>query len=71
MIVVSACYSGIYTDALADDYTLVMTASNSTQPSFGCSNMANFTYFGEAYFKNQLQQHTSFVDAFYQAKDLK
>jgi len=69
VIVVSACFSGIYTDVLADEHTLVMTASNSTQPSFGCSNMNDFTYFGEAYFKSQLQQHSSFVEAFYQAKD--
>ncbi|WP_084683783.1 C13 family peptidase [Psychromonas hadalis] len=46
VIVVSACYSGIYIETLADEYTLVMTASNAEQPSFGCSNSANFTYFG-------------------------
>lgn len=68
VIVVSACFSGIYVDALENEHTLVMTASNAMQPSFGCSNTADFTYFGEAYFKNQLTTNASFIDAFEQAK---
>jgi len=68
VIVVSACFSGIYTEALKDKHTLVMTASNASQPSFGCSSTANFTYFGKAYFKEQLTTKTSFIEAFNQAK---
>ena len=35
VLVVSACFSGIYT-ALADADTLVITAADATHPSFGC-----------------------------------
>ena len=68
VIVVSSCYSGIYVGYLRDKHTLVMTASNASQPSFGCSSTADFTYFGKAYFKDQLATDTSFIEAFEQAK---
>src|SRR5206468_2735190 len=48
IVVVSACYSGAYIDALRDDQTLVMTASQADRPSFGCSEKRDATYFGEA-----------------------
>lgn len=64
VIVVSACYSGEFVNVLADETTMVMSASDPYQTSFGCSNTADFTYFGEAYFKNALSTTTSFIDAF-------
>ena len=55
VIVVSSCYSGTFVDALRDDDTLVMTASAKDRNSFGCSNEADFTYFGKAYFDEALR----------------
>ena len=55
VIVVSSCYSGTFVDALRDDDTLVMTASAKNRNSFGCSNEADFTYFGKAYFDEALR----------------
>jgi hypothetical protein len=64
VIVVSSCYSGAFVDALKDDDTLIITASARDRNSFGCSNEADFTYFGKAYFDEALRASDSFIDAF-------
>lgn len=70
VIVVSACYSGGFIDALRDDNTLVIAASAPDRNSFGCSNEAEFTYFGKAYFDEALRRTRSFIDAFEIARPL-
>lgn len=67
VIVVSACYSGGFVEALKDEHTLVIAAAAPDRNSFGCSNEADFTYFGKAYFDEALRQTHSFVEAFAQA----
>ncbi len=69
VVVVSACFSGSFIDALKDDQTLVITAAAVDRTSFGCANENEFTYFGEAYFKGALAKTYSFVDAFELAKE--
>jgi hypothetical protein len=68
VVVVSACYSGTFVDALKDDGTLVIAASAADKNSFGCSNDADFTYFGKAYFDEALRRTYSFTEAFDLAK---
>ena len=68
VIVVSACYSGGFIDALKDDNSLIMTASDADRNSFGCSNRRKFTYFGEFYFDDQLREQYSFIEAFTDAR---
>lgn len=68
IIVVSACYSGGFIDALKDDNSLIITASAPDKNSFGCSNEADFTYFGKAYFEEALHKTDSFIKAFDMAK---
>ncbi|HUQ75247.1 MAG TPA: C13 family peptidase [Burkholderiales bacterium] len=70
VIVVSACYSGGFIDALRDDYTLIITASRHDRSSFGCADEADFTYFGRAFFKEALPASRSFQDAFAKADAL-
>lgn len=70
VIVVSACYSGGFIDALKNDNTLVITSAAPDRTSFGCSNEADFTYFGKAFFHDALSKTNSFVDAFTLAKPL-
>jgi TPR repeat protein len=70
VVVVSACYSGGFIDALKDDNTLVITSAAPDRTSFGCSNEADFTYFGKAYFHDALSKTNSFIDAFNLAKPL-
>ena len=48
VIVISSCYSGGFIPALKDERTLIMTASRTDRVSFGCSEEADFTYFGNA-----------------------
>ncbi|MGH6932082.1 MAG: C13 family peptidase [Dongiaceae bacterium] len=68
VIVVSACYSGSFIEPLKDDNTLIMTAARHDRTSFGCGNENDFTYFGEAYFDQQLRREYSFVAAFENAR---
>jgi hypothetical protein len=68
VIVVSACYSGGFVEALKSEDTLVITAAAADRTSFGCSNEADFTYFGKAYFEEALHKTTSFTKAFELAK---
>ena len=64
VIVISACYSGGYIDSLKDERTLVMTASRADRVSFGCSEEADFTYFGDALFAQALNQTDDLQQAF-------
>ncbi|MDE2598400.1 MAG: peptidase C13 [Rhodocyclaceae bacterium] len=68
VIVVSACYSGGFVDALKNDDTLVITAAAADRNSFGCDNENDYTYFGKAYFDEALRRTYSFVEAFDLAK---
>ena len=45
VIVVSACYSGIFVDALAAPNRMIMTAARRDRSSFGCSEDATYPYF--------------------------
>ena len=69
IIVVSACYSGGFIDALKDEHTLIMTASAANRTSFGCGNGSAATYFGDALFQHALRFEDSFVKAFQQARE--
>ncbi len=64
VIVVSACYSGQFKQTLADGKTLVITASDAENPSFGCTNTADMTFFGEAFFQSALSRTRSFTEAY-------
>src|SRR5258706_523785 len=68
VIVVSACYSGGYIEPLRDDNSIVITASAAERTSFGCETGRDFTYFGEAYFRDALARTRSFTQAFELAK---
>ncbi|MGD1038299.1 MAG: C13 family peptidase [Roseiarcus sp.] len=64
VVVVSACYSGIFADALAEPDTLVITAADADHASFGCRDGAKWTTFGEAFFGEALAQTKTLPDAF-------
>lgn len=70
VIVVSACYSGGFIDALKDRHTLIITAARHDRTSFGCADENDFTYFGKAYFHDALPVEKSFVSAFGTSKIL-
>ena len=68
IVVISSCYSGGFIPALKDERTLIMTASRADRVSFGCSEEANFTYFGDALFAQALNQTDDLEQAFKLAK---
>lgn len=67
VIIISACYSGGFIEALKSPYTVVATAAAADKTSFGCTNESDFTYFGEAVFKQQMNHEFSLLRAFRQA----
>jgi len=68
VIVISACYAGGFIDPLKDPRTIVITAAAADRTSFGCSNDADLTYFGEAFYRDALPEARSLRDAFEKAK---
>jgi hypothetical protein len=68
VIVVSACYAGGFIEPLRDANTVVIAAAAPDRNSFGCEHGRDFTYFGEAYFKDALGATGSFTEAFETAK---
>jgi hypothetical protein len=68
VVVISACYSGGFIPLLKDDRTLVITASREDRVSFGCSEEADFTYFGDALFGRALAETDDLQQAFNEAK---
>ncbi len=69
IVVVSACYSGGFIDALKDAHTMVLTASDARHMSFGCGDAFDFTYFSKAYYDEALRKTYSFEKAFTMAKE--
>jgi Peptidase C13 family len=69
VIVVSACYAGGFIEPLRDANSVVIAAAAQDRTSFGCEAGRDFTYFGEAYFRDALARTRSFTAAFELAKD--
>jgi hypothetical protein len=70
VVIISACYSGVFIPRLASADTLVITAADANHPSFGCENGAKWTYFGDAFFNTALRKKASLRDAFALARSL-
>jgi hypothetical protein len=70
VVIVSACYSGVFANALADARTLVITAAAADKPSFGCRDGATWTYFGDAFFNKALRRDARLDTAFESARGL-
>jgi hypothetical protein len=64
VLVISACYSGGFIEPLKDDNTLIITATDARNQSFGCGNGQKLTWFGKAYFDDALRRTRSFTEAF-------
>ncbi|MGO8831784.1 MAG: C13 family peptidase, partial [Roseiarcus sp.] len=68
VIIVSACYSGVFAETLADSRTVVITAADSRHTSFGCRSGAEWTYFGKAFFADALPRSNGLQQAFAAAR---
>jgi hypothetical protein len=70
VVIISACYSGVFIPHLATADTLVITAADANHPSFGCEDRAKWTYFGDAFFNAALRQGATLRDAFTTARSV-
>ena len=70
VVVISACYSGVFIPRLASPDVLVITAADANHPSFGCEDKARWTYFGDAFFNVALRRAASLQDAYLNARTL-
>lgn len=68
IVIVSACYSGVFLKPLSNEHTIIMTAADDVHPSFGCSNEREWTYFGDAFFHRSLHPGRTIEQAFLEAK---
>lgn len=64
VIVVSACYAGGFIEPLRDAQTLVIASAAADRQSFGCENGREFTWFGEAFFREGLEANLDLAAAF-------
>jgi hypothetical protein len=64
VLVVNACYSGGFVDALRDDSTMVISSARADRTSFGCGAQSDFTWFGKAFLVEALNRTTSLREAF-------
>ena len=70
VVIISACFSGNFVPPLQNDSTIVMTAADANHTSFGCAPENDWTYFGDAFFRQSLQPGTDFQSAFDHARIL-
>ncbi|MEP2552260.1 MAG: C13 family peptidase [Marinomonas sp.] len=56
VLVLSACYSGVFVPVLASDDTAIVTASAANRTSFGCAPDNDWTFFGDAMINRALRK---------------
>jgi Peptidase C13 family len=70
VLIVSACYAGVFLDELKNDTSVVITAADAAHSSFGCNDDRELTWFGEAFLKDALPGSPSLEAAFHKAAGL-
>lgn len=70
VVVISACYSGSFTEALKRPDRLILTAARADRTSFGCSDKAEWTEWGRAFFVDALPDARDPRAAALRARDL-
>jgi len=63
VLILSACYSGVFVPALASPDTAILTAAASTRTSFGCLAENDWTFFGDALINRALRQPVALDEA--------
>jgi len=70
VVIVSACFAGIFVPPLANDNSIVITAADAKNTSFGCAPERDWTYFGDAFFRQSLHPGSDFENSFQHARIL-
>jgi hypothetical protein len=55
VIILSACYSGVFVPVLGTDDSVIITAASPITTSFGCAATNDWTFFGDALINNGLR----------------
>jgi hypothetical protein len=56
VVIISACFSGVFVPALAGPDTAILTAASSDRTSFGCQADSDWTFFGDALVNHALRK---------------
>ena len=70
LLILSACYSGIFVPMLSNDTTALLTAASSERTSFGCRAENDWTFFGDALVNHALRKPQPLGDALTEARDM-
>jgi hypothetical protein len=63
VLILSACYSGVFVPVLASPDTAILTAAASTRTSFGCVAENDWTFYGDALINRALRQPVALDEA--------
>jgi len=70
LVIVSACYAGVFVPKLAEPDGVVMTAASADRSSFGCEADSDWTFFGDALVNHALRKGQPFAAAAKEATGL-
>ena len=70
LLIVSACFSGVFVPVLADADTAIITAAAANRTSFGCVAENDWTFFGDAMINHGLRRPEPLSASFAEARRL-
>lgn len=70
LLIVSACYSGVFVPVLSGPQTMIVSAASSDRSSFGCVAENDWTFFGDALINRALRKPQSLEPAIIEAMKL-
>lgn len=68
LVIISACYSGVFVPQLASPTSVVLTASSADRSSFGCQADNDWTFFGDALINRAMRKPQPIAGAATEAK---
>jgi hypothetical protein len=70
LVILSACYSGVFVPVLQSDASAIVTAASADRTSFGCRAENDWTFFGDAMINHALRKPQPLAAAFAEASNL-
>jgi len=70
LVIVSACYSGVFVPMMATDDSAIVTAADADHTSFGCQSDNDWTFFGDALINHALRKRQPLQAAVDEARSL-
>jgi len=70
LVIVSACYSGVFVPMMATDDSAIVTAADAEHTSFGCQADSDWTFFGDALINHALRKRQPLQSAGDEARGL-